>query len=92
MDGAKSSAPASQAPSNRVLKTNRTTVTARYNIKVLRGLETALRKDLEADLIGILSTSYLKQLKSFKEAGENAQYTKLTLAFLALTYHVTWTS
>ncbi|KAL2174170.1 kinase-like domain-containing protein [Thermothelomyces heterothallicus CBS 202.75] len=68
MDGAKSSAPAGQTSSNRVVKVNRKTVAARYNIKVLRGLETALLKDPEANLGDLLSSSYHQQLKSFKEA------------------------
>lgn len=80
MDGAKSSAPAGQMSSNRVVKVNRKTVAARYNIKVLRGLEIALLKDLEANLGDLLSFSYPQQLKSFKEAGGNAQCVKLSLA------------
>ncbi|KAH6619742.1 kinase-like domain-containing protein [Chaetomium sp. MPI-SDFR-AT-0129] len=79
MDGAKSSTPASQLPRNRVLKTNNTTVTARYNKKVLLGLEKALRKDPEADLIGILSSSYPQQLKSSKEADSRPSTTPLPL-------------
>lgn len=69
MDGAKSSAPASQAPSNRVAKPNRKTAAARYNIKVLRGLEKALLKNPEANLSDVLSSSYPQKLQSFKEVG-----------------------
>ena len=81
MDGAKSSPPAGQTSSNRVVKVNRTTVAARYNcIKVLRGLETALLKDPEANLGDLLSSAYPQQLKSFKEGGGKDQCIKLSLA------------
>lgn len=80
MDGAKSSAPAGQTSSNRVVKVNRKTVAARYNIKVLRGLETALLKDPEANLSDLLSSAYPQQLKSFKEGGGKDQGIKLSLA------------
>jgi hypothetical protein len=93
MDASKNSAPAGQTSSkfsNRVVKANRKTVAARYNIKVLRGLETALLQDPEANLLDLLSSSYPEQLKSFKEAGGNAQCTNYqTLTGLAnpgLTY------
>ncbi|KAL2261282.1 hypothetical protein VTK26DRAFT_4486 [Humicola hyalothermophila] len=56
--GAKSLAPAGQTSSNRMLKVNRKTVVARYNIKVLYGLEIALLKDPEANLSDILSSLY----------------------------------
>lgn len=79
MDGAKSSAPAGQPSSNRVVKANRKTVAARYNIGVLRGLEIALLKDPEANIADLLS-SYPQQYKRFKEAGGNAQSIKLSLA------------
>ncbi|KAK4151714.1 kinase-like domain-containing protein [Chaetomidium leptoderma] len=67
MDGSKTPAPVSQPAKNRVVKTNRTTVAARWNIKVLRGLEVSLRKDPEANLSDLLSSTYPEQLKSFKE-------------------------
>ncbi|KAK4129915.1 hypothetical protein BT67DRAFT_459063 [Trichocladium antarcticum] len=63
MDGTKGLAPAGQTSSNRVVKVNRTTVAARYNIKVLRGLETALLMYPEANLDDLLSSSYPQQLK-----------------------------
>ncbi|KAK3314435.1 hypothetical protein B0H66DRAFT_583440 [Apodospora peruviana] len=68
MEGAKSSPPAGQTPSNRVNKANCKTVAARFNIKVLRGLEKALSKDPEANIGDLLGSSYPQQLKSFKEA------------------------
>ncbi|KAJ4385055.1 hypothetical protein N0V85_008290 [Neurospora sp. IMI 360204] len=67
MDGAKSSAPAGQPSSNRVVKANRKTFAAKYNIGVLRGLEKALLKDPEANIADLLS-SYPQQFKRFKEA------------------------
>ncbi|KAL2256169.1 hypothetical protein VTK26DRAFT_2085 [Humicola hyalothermophila] len=69
MDGLKRSALGGQTPNNRVIKSNRKTAAARYSIKVLRGLETALLKDSEANLGSLLSSSYPQQLRSFKEAG-----------------------
>jgi hypothetical protein len=70
MDGViKHGSSSTKPPTNLVVKTNLTTVAARWNIKVLRGLEDALPKDPEADLTHLLSSTYLEQLKSFGESG-----------------------
>lgn len=74
MGGTKSSMPAGQMSSNRVVKTNHKTVAARFNIGVLRSMEKELLKDPEANIGDLLSSSYPKYLKSFREGGENAQY------------------
>ncbi|KAL2017219.1 hypothetical protein VTK56DRAFT_2426 [Thermocarpiscus australiensis] len=68
MDGAGHTCPPGRPSSNRVVKVNRTTAAARWNIKVLRGLEVALRKGPEANLSELLSSTYSQQLKSFKES------------------------
>ena len=55
---------------SRVLKPNRSTAAARWNTKVLRGLEVALRKDPEVDLVSLLSPQmYSAKLESFKQSG-----------------------
>ncbi|KAK4034959.1 kinase-like domain-containing protein [Parachaetomium inaequale] len=59
---------ASRPSNNRVVKPNRATGAARWNVKVLRGLEVALR-DPEANLgTYLLSSTYSKQLETFKES------------------------
>jgi hypothetical protein len=75
MDSAKNAVPASRPLSNknRVVKVNRTTGAARWNIKVLRGLEAALRKDPEANLTALLSSTYSDKLQSFKSTGNLSQ-------------------
>ncbi|KAH6628426.1 kinase-like domain-containing protein [Chaetomium tenue] len=67
MDGTKRSTPAAQMSSNRVVKTNNKTIAARFNIGVLRSLEEELLKDPEANISDLLSSSYLKNLKSFRK-------------------------
>jgi hypothetical protein len=66
MDGAKKPATTGQPPSNRVIKANRTTLAAKWNREVLRGLEKALLKDPEANLATLLAPSYPGKLESFK--------------------------
>ncbi|KAG6262108.1 hypothetical protein E4U49_003360 [Claviceps purpurea] len=54
-------------PKNRVIKANRKTAPAKYNIKVLRSLKAVLLKDPEADLTTALSSTYSQQLQSAKD-------------------------
>ncbi|OHE99270.1 hypothetical protein CORC01_05311 [Colletotrichum orchidophilum] len=67
MGHAKPAAPATQATTNRVMKTKPTqTPAARYNRKILRGLEHAISKDPEADIAQLLTLKYSDFLQSFK--------------------------
>ncbi|KAG6210564.1 hypothetical protein E4U50_002631 [Claviceps purpurea] len=58
---------AHQLPKTRVNKTNQKTVSARYNLTVLRGLEAMLLKEPEADISTALSSAYSKKLQWFKD-------------------------
>ncbi|KAG6176721.1 hypothetical protein E4U27_004898 [Claviceps purpurea] len=58
---------AHQPPKSRVNKANQKTVSARYNMKVLRSLETKLFKEPEADITTALSSAYSKKLQSFRD-------------------------
>ncbi|KAM7191183.1 Protein kinase-like domain containing protein [Rhypophila sp. PSN 637] len=51
---------------NRVQKPNCSTLAARWNRKIFRGLEVALSKDPEADLAASLGSNYSEQLQSNK--------------------------
>lgn len=61
---------ADQPPQTRVNKANRNTAAARYNTKVLRGLERVILNDPEADITTALSSAYSQKLQSFKRSGE----------------------
>lgn len=61
---------AHQPPKSRVNKANRKTVAARYNIKVMRSLETMQLNDPEADITIALSSTYSQKLQSFKNTGK----------------------
>ncbi|GAB1312095.1 hypothetical protein MFIFM68171_02305 [Madurella fahalii] len=66
VDRTKSPAGSLQRAPNRASKANRRTAAARWNIKVLRGLEAALLRDPEADLGALLPPWYADKLESFK--------------------------
>ncbi|KAI1323685.1 kinase-like domain-containing protein [Xylariaceae sp. FL0255] len=59
-------AEASQPSRNRVNKANQDTIAARWNRGQLHFLTAALRKDPEANMVDLLSSSYSKKLKSYK--------------------------
>lgn len=48
---------------NRVLKPNRRTLAARWNTRMLRALEDALKKNPEADISALLPTNYSQRLQ-----------------------------
>ncbi|KAG6056234.1 hypothetical protein E4U32_005833 [Claviceps aff. humidiphila group G2b] len=56
-----------QPPNSRVNKTKQETVSARYNLTVLRGLEAMLLKEPEADISTALSSAYSNKLQWFKD-------------------------
>ncbi|KAG5994876.1 hypothetical protein E4U52_000619 [Claviceps spartinae] len=56
-----------QPPKSRVNKAYQKTVSGRYNMKVLRSLETALFNEPEADITTALSSAYSKKLQSFRD-------------------------
>ncbi|KAG6165704.1 hypothetical protein E4U51_004153 [Claviceps purpurea] len=62
---------AHQPPKSRVNKANQKTVSARYNMKVLRSLETKLFKEPESDITTALSSAYSKKLQSFRDRDRN---------------------
>ena len=62
-----------QPSRNRILKPNRDTLAARWNKKLLRGLDAALAKDPEVDL-RLLPSTYSEQLQYFKAPGNRFQY------------------
>lgn len=64
---------ASQTSRNRVRTINRDTPAARWNRKLLRGLEAALANDPEADLARLLPSTYSEQLQSWKRLGDFTQ-------------------
>ncbi|RDA84578.1 hypothetical protein CP532_1131 [Ophiocordyceps camponoti-leonardi (nom. inval.)] len=57
---------AGHSSKTRVNKANRRTVAARYNVKVLRGLEAMLLNDPEADITTALTSTYSQKLQSLK--------------------------
>ncbi|KAI5865516.1 kinase-like domain-containing protein [Durotheca rogersii] len=59
-------ASASRPSKSRVNKANRKTYAARWNMKILSGLQAALTKDPEADLAALLPSTYSEQLRSCK--------------------------
>ncbi|KJZ69840.1 hypothetical protein HIM_10768 [Hirsutella minnesotensis 3608] len=61
-----------QPSKTRVNKANRKTVAARYNVKVMRGLEEALLNDPEADITTALSSTYSQRLQSFKQSASTS--------------------
>ncbi|KAG5971615.1 hypothetical protein E4U56_006718 [Claviceps arundinis] len=56
-----------QPPKSRVNKAYQKTVSGRYNMKVLRSLETTLFNEPEADITTALSSAYSKKLQSFRD-------------------------
>lgn len=79
MDTPKPAAPAVEPPRNRVAKPNNKTVAARYNRKVLLGLEKALKNSPEANLADILRVpAYTKQLDEWKELGMASPHSSAT--------------
>ncbi|KAF2461274.1 kinase-like domain-containing protein [Lineolata rhizophorae] len=66
MDHPKDLTPASKPSRNRVTKASCNTVAARWNLKILRALESTLKKDPEADIARLLPSTYSGQLQSLK--------------------------
>ncbi len=64
---------------NRVEKVNRKTYAARWNLKTLYGLQLALKKDPEADIVSLLGPKYSEQLLSNKKLGTPRQLSRLVL-------------
>lgn len=54
---------------SRAVQVNRKTAAARYNIKILRGLETMLLRDPEADIMSALEPKYSQKLQLLKCPG-----------------------
>lgn len=63
---------------NRVIKANTKTAAARYNLKTLRGLCEALRRDPEADIASLLGSTYSQKLESFKSYKGDASTTTVS--------------
>lgn len=81
MDGGKGVALVRGPSKNRVQKPNCTTLAARWNRKIFRGLEAALLKDPEANLAVSLGSNYSEQLQSHKTLGKCLS-TKATVVLL----------
>ncbi|KAB5542846.1 kinase-like domain-containing protein [Coniochaeta sp. 2T2.1] len=66
MDKDKMSSPANVPSKTRVLQPNRKTMAAKWNARMLAGLQDALKKNPEADITSLLGRDYSQKLESFQ--------------------------